>query len=62
MRGHPRRALLYELAGGHLSEAGPPLLWLLAVVPGTLIAVTALTAVPARIGARRSVAEVLRAE
>jgi ABC-type antimicrobial peptide transport system permease subunit len=35
---------------------------ILAVIPGTLIAVAALTAVPARSGARRSVAEVLRAE
>jgi hypothetical protein len=32
------------------------------VVPGTLIAVAVLTAIPARIGARRAVAEVLRSE
>jgi hypothetical protein len=32
------------------------------VIPGTLIAIVAVTAVPAQIGARRSVAEVLRAE
>jgi ABC-type antimicrobial peptide transport system permease subunit len=60
--GIPTGLLLYELAGGHLNEASPPLLWLLAVIPGTLIAVAAVTAIPARIGARRSVAEVLRAE
>ena len=50
------------LAGGNLSDASPPLLWLLAVIPGTLIAVAAGTAIPARIGTHRSVAEVLRAE
>jgi ABC-type antimicrobial peptide transport system permease subunit len=53
---------LYDLAGGNGGTATPPILWLLAVIPGTLITVTALTALPARIGARRSVAEVLRAE
>jgi putative ABC transport system permease protein len=60
--GIPAGLLLYELAGGHLSEASPPLLWLLAVVPATLTAVAAVTAIPARVGAHRSVAEVLRAE
>ena len=60
--GIPAGLLLYELSGGHLSEAPPPILWLLAVIPGTLAAVAAVTAIPARIGARRSVAEVLRAE
>ena len=53
---------LYQLAGGHLQEATPPLLWLLAVIPGTLIVVAALTALPARLGATRSVAEVLRSD
>jgi putative ABC transport system permease protein len=53
---------LYQLAGGHLHETSPPLLWLLAVIPGTLIAVAVLTALPARLGATRSVAEVLRSE
>jgi putative ABC transport system permease protein len=60
--GIPAGLLLYRLAGGHLTEAQPPLLWLLAVIPGTLVAVAVVTAIPARIGARRSVAEVLRAE
>jgi putative ABC transport system permease protein len=60
--GIPAGLLLYQLAGGHVSEAKPPLLWLLAVIPGTLIVVATVTAIPARIGARRSVAEVLRAE
>ena len=40
----------------------PPLWQLLAVVPGTVIAIAALTAVPARLGARRPAAEILRAE
>jgi putative ABC transport system permease protein len=53
---------LYQLAGGHLQEASPPLWWLLAVIPGTLIVVAALTALPARLGANRPVAEVLRSD
>jgi putative ABC transport system permease protein len=60
--GIPAGLLLYQLAGGHLKEATPPLLWLLAVIPGTLIVVSAVTAIPARLGARRPVAEVLRTE
>ena len=40
----------------------PPLWQLLAVVPGTVLVVAALTAIPARIGARRPAAEVLRSE
>lgn len=60
--GIPAGLVLFQLAGGHLSEAPPPLLTLLAVIPGTLLAVAVLTVIPARIGASRSVAEVLRAE
>ena len=40
----------------------PPLWWLAAVVIGTVAVVAVLTAVPARIGARRSVAVVLQTE
>jgi putative ABC transport system permease protein len=40
----------------------PPVWWLAAVVIGTAVVVAALTAVPARIGARRSVAVVLQTE
>jgi ABC-type lipoprotein release transport system permease subunit len=40
----------------------PPLWQLLSVVPGTVLVVAALTAIPARIGARRPAAEVLRSE
>jgi putative ABC transport system permease protein len=53
---------IYQAAGGHLQDASPPLLWLLAVIPGTLIVVALLTALPARIGAARSPAEVLRSD
>jgi putative ABC transport system permease protein len=60
--GVPAGLLLYQVAGGHLHEGSPPILWLAAVVPGTLIAVALLTALPARIGSRRPVAEVLRSE
>jgi len=40
----------------------PPALWLVAVVLGTVFMVAALTSVPARIGTRRPVAEILQAE
>lgn len=40
----------------------PPLWQLIAVVPGTVLVVAALTAIPARIGARQPAAEVLRSE
>jgi hypothetical protein len=54
--------LLYQVAGGSLTEAAPPLSWLLAVIPATLIAVAAVTWMPARSGARHPVAEILRTE
>ncbi len=40
----------------------PPAWWLLAMVAGMLLAVAGLTVIPARIGARRPVAEILQAE
>jgi hypothetical protein len=40
----------------------PPLWQLLAVVPGTILVVAGLTAIPARISARRPVAEILQSE
>jgi putative ABC transport system permease protein len=40
----------------------PPLWQLLAVVPGTVLVVAGLTAIPARVTARRRVAEILAAE
>jgi putative ABC transport system permease protein len=60
--GIPIGLLLYQLAGGRLNEGLPPLLWLLAVIPATLIAVAFVTWMPVRIGARRPIAEVLRTE
>jgi putative ABC transport system permease protein len=60
--GIPAGLGLYQLAGGHLQEASPPILWLLAVIPGTLLVIGLLTAIPARIGAGRPVADVLRSE
>jgi putative ABC transport system permease protein len=59
--GIPAGLALYSLAARGAS-ASPPILSLLAVIPGTLIVVAALTAIPARIGAHRPVAEVLRSE
>jgi putative ABC transport system permease protein len=40
----------------------PPVSWLVAAVLGALIAMAALTAIPARMGSRQPVAEVLQAE
>jgi hypothetical protein len=52
---------LFKVAGHHLSGL-PPVPWLVAAVLGTVLAVAALTSVPARIGLRRPVAEMLQAE
>jgi ABC-type lipoprotein release transport system permease subunit len=40
----------------------PPLWQLLAVVPGTVLVIAVLTAIPARLGARRPAGEILQAE
>jgi putative ABC transport system permease protein len=40
----------------------PPAWQLVAVMLGTLVAVAGLTAIPARIGARRPVADILQSE
>ena len=58
----PAGLVVYTIAGGHLNRAAPPTLSLIAVIPATLLTVAALTALPARIAANRSVADVLRAE
>jgi putative ABC transport system permease protein len=60
--GIPGGILLIEVADPDASTTLPPLWQLLAVVPGTVLVVAALTAIPARIGARRPVAEVLASE
>lgn len=43
-------------------QGSPPTWWLLAMVAGMLVVVAALTAIPARVGARRPGAEILQAE
>jgi ABC-type lipoprotein release transport system permease subunit len=52
---------LFKVAGHHLSGL-PSVLWLVATVIGTVLVVAALTSVPARIGLRRPVAEMLQTE
>jgi putative ABC transport system permease protein len=52
---------LFKVAGHHLTGL-PPVLWLVAAVLGTVLVVAALTSVPARIGLRRPVAEMLQTE
>ena len=52
---------LFKVAGHGLTGL-PPVLWLVAAVLGTVLVVAALTSVPARIGLRRPVAEMLQAE
>lgn len=49
-------------SAGNTSTVVPPAAWLVALVAGTVLVVAALTIVPARAGARRPVAEVLRSE
>jgi putative ABC transport system permease protein len=55
-------ALFAAVGGGEDGVTGPPLWQLLAVVPGTVLVVAALTIIPARLGARRPTAEILQAE
>jgi RimJ/RimL family protein N-acetyltransferase len=43
-------------------QGSPPSWWLLTMIVGILLAVAALTAIPARLGARRPLAEILQAE
>jgi len=51
---------LFVIASQGGSASQPPAWWLVAVVLGTLLAITGLTAVPARLGARRSVVAALQ--
>jgi ABC-type lipoprotein release transport system permease subunit len=55
-------ALFNGVSGGEDGVTGPPVWQLLAVVPGTVLVVAALTTIPARLGARRPAAEILQAE
>ena len=61
-RRHTRRARALRAGRRAHTRRNPPILWLLAVIPGTLLAVAALTAIPAQIGAHRSIAQTLAAE
>src|SRR4051812_13852845 len=60
--GIPLGVYLYRAATQHQLVTVPPLWQLVTVLLGTMLAVGALTAVPARLGARRSPAEVLQSE
>jgi ABC-type lipoprotein release transport system permease subunit len=59
--GIPGGLALFAAVSGD-ETANPPLWQLLAVVPATVLVVAALTAIPARLGARRPPAEILQAE
>jgi ABC-type antimicrobial peptide transport system permease subunit len=59
--GIPAGVYLYQAATQEQLTV-PPWWQLLAVVLGTLLAVAALTAIPAGLGARRPVAGILRSE
>ncbi len=60
--GVPGGLALFAALGGGGDGGGPPTWQLLAVVPGTALVVAVLTAIPARLGARRPVAEILQSE
>ncbi len=60
--GIPAGKALYGAVQNGGPQGSPPAWWLLTMVLGMLLAVAGLTAIPARIGARRPVAEILQAE
>ncbi len=60
--GLPLGIALFAAANGAGLVTIPPAWWLVATVLATLLAVAGLTAIPARIGARRPVAEILQSE
>jgi len=60
--GIPAGTALYGAVQSGGPQGSPPAWWLLTMVLGMLLAVAGLTAIPARIGARRPVAEILQAE
>ena len=62
LAGIPGGFELFAMANQGGSASQPPAWWLIAVVLGTVIAVAGLTAIPARIGARRPVTEILHSE
>ena len=60
--GIPGGIAIYASAKSGGSTSPPPVLWLVAVVLGTVLVLGTLTTIPARIGARRSLAEILQSE
>jgi hypothetical protein len=60
--GIPGGIELIRAADPDLTTTLAPLWQLLAVVPGTVLVVAGLTAIPARLGARRPAAEILQSE
>jgi putative ABC transport system permease protein len=60
--GVPAGIGLFAAANGAGIVTTPPVWWLAAAVLGTLLALAVLTAIPARIGARRPAGEILQAE
>ncbi len=60
--GLPGGFALFAVASQGGTASQPPAWWLIAAVLGTVLAVAGLTALPARIGARRPVAEILQSE
>ncbi|HTX01492.1 MAG TPA: FtsX-like permease family protein, partial [Acidimicrobiales bacterium] len=60
--GIPGGIAIYAGAKNGGGTSVPPVLWLLAVVLGTGLVIGALTTIPARIGVRRPIAEILQSE
>jgi putative ABC transport system permease protein len=60
--GIPAGAFLFAAAGGNSMAENTSPRSLLAVIPGTLIAVAIVTAAPAWIGAHRGIAQILQSE
>jgi ABC-type lipoprotein release transport system permease subunit len=60
--GIPGGLELIAIADPDAATPTPPLWQLLAVVPGTVLLIAALTAIPARIGARRPAGQILQSE
>ena len=54
--GIPGGVAVYAGAKSEGSTTVPPVLWLVAMVLGTILVLAALTTIPARVGARRSLA------
>jgi putative ABC transport system permease protein len=60
--GIPGGLALFAALGGGGDGVATPLWQLLAVVPVTVLVIAALTSIPARLHARRPVAEILQSE